>query len=109
MFSTGNIYFTGILEASQHATSEVGQPSTSSPSNIPQKKLYASRPSETPRPSQPQTDVVNEDDEQLPLHCDKQGRCNLCPKGVPRWKYQKCMVSLCLNANQLYSVPDHQK
>ena len=44
-----------------------------------------------------------------PLHCDKQGRCNLCPKGVSRWKYQKCNVFLCLNTNQDSFVTYHQK
>uniref|UniRef100_A0A3P8S7U4 PiggyBac transposable element-derived protein domain-containing protein n=1 Tax=Amphiprion percula TaxID=161767 RepID=A0A3P8S7U4_AMPPE len=68
-----------------------------------QKKRY------TPRPSRPQPDVQYDNCGHLPLHCDKRGWCNLCPKGVSRWKCQKCMVFLCLNANQQCFVVYHQK
>lgn len=84
--------------------SKVGRPSTSSPPHEPsQKKRHA------PRPSQPQPDVRYDNCGHLPLHCDKRGRCNLCPKGVSRWKCQKCQVFLCLNANQQCFVAYHQK
>uniref|UniRef100_A0A3P9DBQ9 PiggyBac transposable element-derived protein domain-containing protein n=1 Tax=Maylandia zebra TaxID=106582 RepID=A0A3P9DBQ9_9CICH len=44
-----------------------------------------------------------------PLHFDKRGRCNYCPKGVSRWKCQKCNVFLCLNASQECFAVYHQK
>lgn len=71
--------------------SKVGRPSLSSPP--PQRKGY------TPRPPQPrsQPDVRNDNLGHWPLHCDKWGRCNLCPKGVSRWRCQKCNVFRCLN------------
>uniref|UniRef100_A0A671LFG7 PiggyBac transposable element-derived protein domain-containing protein n=1 Tax=Sinocyclocheilus anshuiensis TaxID=1608454 RepID=A0A671LFG7_9TELE len=50
----------------------------------------------TPRPSlpKPQPDVRYDRLGHWPLHCDKRGRCNYCPKGVSRWKCQKCNVFL---------------
>uniref|UniRef100_A0A3B3QTZ4 PiggyBac transposable element-derived protein domain-containing protein n=1 Tax=Paramormyrops kingsleyae TaxID=1676925 RepID=A0A3B3QTZ4_9TELE len=60
----------------------------------------ASKKRYTPRPSQPQPDVRYDNYGHLPLHCDRRGRCNLCPKGVSRWKCQKCNVFLCLNLHQ---------
>ncbi|XP_032436485.1 piggyBac transposable element-derived protein 2-like [Xiphophorus hellerii] len=74
--------------------SKVGRPSSSSPP--PEKTGYIPRPS---RPK-PQTDVRYDNVGHWPLHCEKRGRCNLCPKGVSRWKCEKCNVFLCLNANQ---------
>lgn len=71
--------------------SKVGRPSLSSPP--PQRKGYTPRPS---RPK-PQPDVRYDNLGHWPLHCDKQGRCNLCPKGVSRWRCQKCNVFRCLN------------
>lgn len=83
--------------------SKVGRPSSSSPP--PPKKHY------TPRPSlpKPQPDVRYDSLGHWPLHCDKRGRCNYCPKGVSRWKCQKCNVFLCLNANQECFAAYHQK
>ncbi|CAI5671983.1 unnamed protein product [Oreochromis niloticus] len=81
--------------------SKVGRPSSSSPP--PPKKRY------TPRPSQPQPDVRYDCFGHWPLHCDKRGRCNYCPKGVSRWKCQKCNVFLCLNASQECFAVYHQK
>ncbi|XP_040891591.1 piggyBac transposable element-derived protein 2 [Toxotes jaculatrix] len=69
---------------------KVGRPSSCSPP--PQKKRH------TARPSQPQPDVRYDNCGHWPLHCDKRGRCNLCPKGVSRWKCQKC------NKNHLSSA-----
>uniref|UniRef100_A0A8C1CNC5 PiggyBac transposable element-derived protein domain-containing protein n=1 Tax=Cyprinus carpio carpio TaxID=630221 RepID=A0A8C1CNC5_CYPCA len=65
----------------------------------------------TPRPSlpKPQPDVRYDSLGHWPLHCDKRGRCNYCPKGVSRWKCQKCNVFLCLNANQECFAAYHQK
>lgn len=68
--------------------SKVGRPSSSSPS--PEKTCYIPRPS---RPK-PQTDVRYDNVGHWPLHCEKRGRCNLCPKGVSRWKCEKCNVFL---------------
>jgi len=81
----------------------VGRPSSSS-SPPPQKKRY------TPRlpPSKRQLDV-RYNFGHWPLHCDKRGRCNLCPKGVSRWKWQKCDIFLCLNTNQECFVAYHKK
>uniref|UniRef100_A0A3B5LLW8 PiggyBac transposable element-derived protein domain-containing protein n=1 Tax=Xiphophorus couchianus TaxID=32473 RepID=A0A3B5LLW8_9TELE len=56
----------------------------------PEKTGYISRPS---RPK-PQTDVRYDNVGHWPLHCEKRGRCNLCPKGVSRWKCEKCNVFL---------------
>lgn len=83
--------------------SKVGRPSLSSPPS--QKKAY------TPRLSQrkPQPDVGNDNLGHWPLHCDKWGRSNLCPKGVSRWKCEKCNVFLCLNPNQECFVIYHQR
>uniref|UniRef100_A0AAY4B8L8 PiggyBac transposable element-derived protein domain-containing protein n=1 Tax=Denticeps clupeoides TaxID=299321 RepID=A0AAY4B8L8_9TELE len=53
--------------------------------------------------------IHNENLGQLPLHSDNRGRCSLCPKGVSRWKCQKCKVFLCLNAHQQCFVAYHQK
>ncbi|XP_069025011.1 piggyBac transposable element-derived protein 3-like [Embiotoca jacksoni] len=50
---------------------KVGRPLSCSPP--PQKKRS------TPRPSQPQPDVRYDNCGHWPLHCDKRGRCNLCP------------------------------
>lgn len=51
--------------------------------------------SNTPRPYQPQPDALYDNIGHLPLHSDKLGQCNFCPKGVPRWKCQKPNVCLC--------------
>ncbi|XP_034533121.1 piggyBac transposable element-derived protein 3-like [Notolabrus celidotus] len=83
--------------------SKVGRPSLSSPPR--QKKGYTPRPS---RPK-PQPDVRYDNLGHWPLHCDKRGRCNLCQKGVSRWRCQKCKVFLCLNSNQECFVAYHQK
>ncbi|XP_050959103.1 piggyBac transposable element-derived protein 2 [Labeo rohita] len=83
--------------------SKVGRPFSSSPP--PPKKHY------TPRASlpKPQPDVRYDSLGHWPLHCDKRGRCNYCPRGVSRWKCQKCNVFLCLNANQDCFAAFHQK
>uniref|UniRef100_A0A3P9CMK6 PiggyBac transposable element-derived protein domain-containing protein n=1 Tax=Maylandia zebra TaxID=106582 RepID=A0A3P9CMK6_9CICH len=60
-------------------------------------------------PSQPQPDVRYDCFGHWPLHFDKRGRCNYCPKGVSRWKCQKCNVFLCLNASQECFAVYHQK
>lgn len=83
--------------------SKVGRPSSSSPP--PQKRLYTPRPSH----SKPQPDVRYDNLGHWPLHCDSRGQCNLCPKGVSRWKCQKCDVFLCLNGSQECFVAYHQK
>ncbi|XP_024858094.1 uncharacterized protein LOC108249818 isoform X2 [Kryptolebias marmoratus] len=69
------------------------------------------RKGHTPRPSRPKPhpDVRYDGLGHWPLHCAKRGRCNLCPKGVSRWKCQKCNVFLCLNTNQECFVSYHQK
>uniref|UniRef100_A0A3P9ISN6 PiggyBac transposable element-derived protein domain-containing protein n=1 Tax=Oryzias latipes TaxID=8090 RepID=A0A3P9ISN6_ORYLA len=67
--------------------------------------------SHTPRPPRPkpQPDVRYDNMGHWPLHCDKRGRCNVCPKGVSRWRCQKCDVFLCLNSNRECFVKYHQK
>uniref|UniRef100_A0A672YEF1 PiggyBac transposable element-derived protein domain-containing protein n=1 Tax=Sphaeramia orbicularis TaxID=375764 RepID=A0A672YEF1_9TELE len=64
-----------------------------------------------PRPSRPkpQPDVRYDNVGHWPLHTEKRGRCNLCPKGVSRWKCGKCNVFLCLNANQQCFAAYHQR
>lgn len=39
----------------------------------------------------------------------QRGQCNLWPKGVSKWRYEKCKVFLCLNGNQSCFVEFHQK
>lgn len=82
---------------------KVGRPSLSSPP--PEKTGYSPRPS---RP-QPQPDVRYDNWGHWPFHSEKRGRCNLCPKGVSRWKCSKCGVFLCLNANQECFPAYHQR
>ncbi|XP_038591089.1 piggyBac transposable element-derived protein 3-like [Micropterus salmoides] len=84
--------------------SKVGRPSPSSPPLMSSQRKHT-----TTKPSQPQPDVRYDNCGHFPLHCDKRGRCNLCPKGVSRWKCQKCNVFLCLNANQNCFAAYHQK
>ncbi|XP_054602416.1 piggyBac transposable element-derived protein 2-like [Nothobranchius furzeri] len=81
--------------------SKVGRPSSSSPP--------LSKKRHITRPSQPQPDVRYDSCGHWPLHCDKRGRCSYCPKGVSRWKCQKCNVFLCLNANQECFAGYHQR
>lgn len=81
---------------------KIGRPSLSSPPP-PTKKEYTPRPT---RPK-PQLDVRYDNCGHWPLHCDKQGWCNLCPKGVSRWKCEKCNVFLCLNTNKKWFVAYH--
>ncbi|XP_051972529.1 uncharacterized protein LOC127636150 [Xyrauchen texanus] len=84
--------------------SKVGRPSSSSPP-----QMSSNKKSNTPRPSHPQPDVQYDNFGHLPLHSNKRGRCNLCPKGVSRWKCQKCHVFLCMNAKQECFAAYHQK
>lgn len=58
----------------------------------------------TPRPSQTQPDVEFDHCGHLPLHRGKSATSD--QKGMSRWKCQKCMVFLCLNANQQYLQTD---
>ncbi|KAM4549860.1 piggyBac transposable element-derived protein 3-like isoform 1-T1 [Fundulus diaphanus] len=62
-----------------------------------------------PSRSKPQPDVRYDNLGHWPFNCHKRGRCNLCPKGVSRWKCQKCNVFLCLNTNKECFVAYHQK
>jgi hypothetical protein len=91
-----------LIKVNKYAT-KVGRPSFSSPP--PENQKYTPRPS---RPK-PQPDVRYDNMGHWPLHSDKRGRCNLCPKGVSRWKCQKCNVFLCLSANQECFAAYHQK
>lgn len=84
--------------------SKVGRPSSSSPP-----QMSSNKKSNIPRPSHPQPDVQYDNFGHLPLHSNKRGRCNLCPKGVSRWKCQKCNVFLCMNAKQECFAAYHQK
>uniref|UniRef100_A0A671W251 PiggyBac transposable element-derived protein domain-containing protein n=1 Tax=Sparus aurata TaxID=8175 RepID=A0A671W251_SPAAU len=84
--------------------SKVGQPSSASPP-----QMSSNKKSNTQRPSHPQPDVQYDNIGHLPLHSNKRGRCNLCPKGVSRWKCQKCHVFLCMNAKQECFAAYHQK
>uniref|UniRef100_A0A3B4BMG1 PiggyBac transposable element-derived protein domain-containing protein n=1 Tax=Periophthalmus magnuspinnatus TaxID=409849 RepID=A0A3B4BMG1_9GOBI len=44
-----------------------------------------------------------------PLHTYNRGWCSLCPKGVSRWKCEKCNVFLCLIGERECFVAYHQK
>lgn len=70
------------------------------PSSTSQLHMSSQKNIHNPRPSQPQPDVCFDNCGHFPLHCKNRGRCSLCPKGVSRWKCQKCNTFLCLNANQ---------
>ncbi|CAB4065245.1 unnamed protein product [Lepeophtheirus salmonis] len=84
--------------------SKVGRPLTSSPSYVSTKKRSA------PRPSNHQPDEQHDYCGHLPLHCDKWGLCNLCPKGVsPDGNLKNAWFLLCLNASQQFFVLYHQK
>ncbi|XP_062851349.1 piggyBac transposable element-derived protein 3-like [Trichomycterus rosablanca] len=91
------------LKQVNKTASKVGRPSFSSPPPMSQKKQYV------PRPTQPQPDVRYDNCGHMPLHSVKRGRCNFCPKGVSRWKCEKCNVFLCLNANQQCFIAYHKK
>lgn len=77
--------------------------------NKPASKVGRPSSSSSPPPKKPQPDVRYDCFGHWPLHCDKRGRCNYCPKGVSRWKCQKCNVFLCLNASQECFAVYHQK
>lgn len=87
-----------------HRPAQVGRPSSSSPTpSVSHKRHY------TQAAQQPPPDVRYDNCGHLPLHSENRGRCLFCPKGVSRWKCEKCLVFLCLNANQQCFVAYHKK
>lgn len=89
-----------INKEGNKSASKAGRPSFFSSPRVFQERKKASPPQ---RPGQSQPDVCYDNYGLLPLHCDMQGRCNLCPK------CQKCNVFLCLNAHQQCFAAYHQK
>ncbi|KAK6314049.1 hypothetical protein J4Q44_G00155080 [Coregonus suidteri] len=65
-----------------------------------------------PRALQPTADVRYDCLGHWPIFGEQRGRCNLCVKGVSRWKCSKCgdgKLFLCLNNKQQCFVCYHQK
>lgn len=82
----------------------VGRPSSSSPPQMSSEKKRL-----PPRPPQPQPDIRYDNYGHWPRHTDNRRRCSLCPKGVSRWKCDKCNVFLCLIGEKECFVAYHQK
>ncbi|XP_061591810.1 piggyBac transposable element-derived protein 2-like [Cololabis saira] len=93
------------LRRAKKPAPRVGLASSASPP--PQTSFQKKRLS--PRAPRPQPDVRFDNYGHWPRHTDSRGRCNLCPKGVSRWKCVKCNVFLCLMAKQECFVTYHQK
>lgn len=83
---------------------KVGRPASSSPTPMLSQKRHYTQTAQQPPP-----DVRYDNCGHLPLHSEKRGRCKVCPKGVSRWKCEKCLVFLCLNASQQCFVAYHKK
>ncbi|RXM27468.1 hypothetical protein EOD39_10772 [Acipenser ruthenus] len=67
------------------APARVGRPSISPKLRKPEKKCH-----QNPRATKPTPDVRYDNYGHWPVFGDQRGRCNLCPKGVPRWRCSKC-------------------
>ncbi|XP_071201716.1 piggyBac transposable element-derived protein 2-like isoform X4 [Salvelinus alpinus] len=90
----------GTLKVVNKLPARVGQPS------VPPKRLH------NPRALQPTADVRYDCLGHWPIFGEQRGRCNLCVKGVSRWKCSKCgdgKLFLCLNNKQQCFVCYHQK
>ncbi|KAL2077611.1 hypothetical protein ACEWY4_027115 [Coilia grayii] len=86
-----------------HSLQKVNKPVGRPPSSSPPQRSAPRRVLASPQP-----DVRYDNIGHFPCHTEKRGRCNICPKGVSRWKCSKCNVFLCLNAKQNCFVAYHE-
>uniref|UniRef100_A0A4W5R0G1 PiggyBac transposable element-derived protein domain-containing protein n=1 Tax=Hucho hucho TaxID=62062 RepID=A0A4W5R0G1_9TELE len=96
----------GTLKVVNKLPARVGQPSVPPNPHKSPKRLH------NPRTLQPTADVRYDCLGHWPIFGEQRGRCNLCVKGVSRWKCSKCgdgKLFLCLNNKQQCFVCYHQK
>ncbi|XP_020354803.1 piggyBac transposable element-derived protein 2-like isoform X3 [Oncorhynchus kisutch] len=96
----------GTLKVVNKLPTRVGQPSVPPNPHTTPKRLH------NPRALQPTADVRYDCLGHWPIFGEQRGRCNLCVKGVSRWKCSKCgdgKLFLCLNNKQQCFVCYHQK
>ncbi|XP_064865147.1 piggyBac transposable element-derived protein 2-like isoform X3 [Oncorhynchus nerka] len=96
----------GTLKVVNKVPTRFGQPSVPPNPHTTPKRLH------NPRALQPTADVRYDCLGHWPIFGEQRGRCNLCVKGVSRWKCSKCgdgKLFLCLNNKQQCFVCYHQK
>ncbi|XP_035639073.1 piggyBac transposable element-derived protein 2-like isoform X4 [Oncorhynchus keta] len=96
----------GTLKVVNKLPTRFGQPSVPPNPHTTPKQLH------NPRALQPTADVRYDCLGHWPIFGEQRGRCNLCVKGVSRWKCSKCgdgKLFLCLNNKQQCFVCYHQK